>query len=48
MRRDDWAVCPTCLDETEPENLCGCDNPDTGPLCVGRCCEYWHETRSAA
>ena len=37
--------CPGCgADLDDYEQLCGCDNEDTGPLCVNRCCPNEHRT----
>lgn len=45
---DDRAACPTCGDDIAAVLLCDHDDPDTGPLCVDRCCPHWHEGEKAA
>lgn len=37
--------CPGCGGDVEPDELCGCDDPDTGPLCINRCCPREHRQR---
>ncbi len=45
---DNTAVCPGCSDAIEAVLLCEHDDPDTGPLCVDRCCPYHHGSLEAA
>lgn len=40
------AVCPKCWAEVTTDLLCGCDDEDTGPLCLNRCCGFWHNDRA--